>query len=466
MISKHPVCSRTPSLTRRARAASLLIFLSLTLPSCTSRAEGGGPPESLGFEPGNSDPSPISRAQERLDLQQIDRLAFIQEVLARNPSIEVARQGWRAALAELPQVTALPDPRLEYSTAPLSIGSSRVPYRQIVRASQRFPWPGKLALEEKIATAEAEAAHQGYEATRQNMALVASMLFDQYRAVTRSLELNGEHRRLTLDMKAAAGAQYEAGSASVQEPLQAELEHSRVLHQRVILESRQAVVTAQMNGLLHRSPERFLPAPAAWVAPTHRDLEETGALQEQALRNNPERLATHARVRARESAVRLARQQYYPDVSLKGAYNSLWTDRANRWTVGLSVDIPIQLGARNGAVAQARARLAGAQAQLEADDDAIRVGVERARQQLIEARNLLNLYQDRLLPTVRAQIEAAQIGYETGRNGFQALIDTERSLRALEIEHQDAIAMYGRRSAELDRALGRSPGRPRAGETR
>ena len=497
MIKRHPVRSGALSPERRARAASLLLLLSLTLASCTSGlglrqqelrddskaplptahgvpprdAQGSGDTtyhsdtsrqsNGLGAASRQSDPLLGSNTEEPLDFERLthlDRAAFIREVLTRNPSIEAARHAWRAALAEHPQVSALPDPTVEYSSAPLTVGSDDVTYGQVVGLSQRFPWPGKLALKGKVAIAEAEASRHDYEATQQNLALMASILFDQYRAATRSLELNDEHRRLALDVKAAAEAQYEAGRASQQAPLQAEVEHAHVLHQRVVLQARRAVIIAQLNGLLHRAPNEVLPPPAAWIEPAPRELEASEVLQEQALENSPELLSSAARVRARESAVALAKREYYPDFAVKGSYNSLWAARDNRWLVGLSLNIPIQFGARNAATSQARARLASARARLAAADDAIRVEVERARQHLIEARHVVRLYDEQLLPAVRGQIEAAQIGYETGRNGFQALIDAERSLRTLEIEHQNAIAAYGQRAAELERAIGRIPG--------
>jgi len=410
--------------------------------------------------------SPRAAGGESPDLEglaSLDRIAFIRAVLARNPSIETARQGWRAALAEYPQATAFPDPMVEYSFAPLSIGSDDVSFGQVVGLSQRFPWPGKLALEGEVALAEAEAARESYESTRQRLALMASMLFDQYYAVARTLELNEEHRRLAEDIKAVAEAQYEAGRASQQEPLQAEVELSHVIHQRVVLESRRAVIVAQMNGLLHRRPNQSLPPPEQ-IDPGAHEVETSEALYEQARHNRPELRASASQIRGRESAVDLAERQYYPDFGVMTSYNSMWMQPDHQWMVGLSLNIPIQLGARRGAVDQAEARLAQARSRLLSADDEVQVDVERARQRLIEAHHVVRLYRERLLPAARAQIEAARIGYETGRNGFQALIDAERSVRTVEIAHQEAIATLGQRRAELDHAIGRVPGLPQEGD--
>src|SRR5882672_6715430 len=54
--------------------------------------------------------------------EKLERRALIRAVLDRNPSVESARQAWRAALARYRQAGAYEDPMLMASVAPLSIG--------------------------------------------------------------------------------------------------------------------------------------------------------------------------------------------------------------------------------------------------------------------------------------------------------------------------------------------------------
>ena len=71
---------------------------------------------------------------------------------------------------------------------------------------------------------------------------------------------------------------------------------------------------------------------------------------------------------------------------------------------------------------------------------------------------MLRLYASRLLPPARDQVEAARSGFETGRNSFLALIEAERNLRTIHLGYEQALADVSRRTAELERALGRIPG--------
>ncbi len=393
----------------------------------------------------------------------LEKKQLVQAVLARNPSLESARLAWQAVVAQQPQATALSDPMVSYSLAPASIGSNVVRFGQVVKVEQRFPWPSKLGLAGDVVLSDAEAAQADYEAVRLDLALLASLLFDEYAKVVRLLELNVEHRELTEDIKAAAMAQYEAGRAPQQEPLQAEVELSHVLHEQVLLEADRSVIIAKLNQLLHRAPQAPLPKPAR-VRFVPADIAETTELQDQALEERPELRATDARIGARESAAELTQREFFPDLGIMGEYNSMWRETQHQWMLGVSLNLPIQIKSRRGAVDQANAELGRVRADLEVLSDEVRTEVDQSRQRVLEAQHVLVLYQNRLLPAARAQIQAARAGYQTGRNSFQALVDSERSLRTLEIQYEQALATFGQRGAELSRALGEMPGLPK-GET-
>jgi cobalt-zinc-cadmium efflux system outer membrane protein len=402
------------------------------------------------------DPSiePASFAVDR----PLAREALVLAVLERNPNVEAARQAWRAALAEHPQARSLEDTMASYSLAPLSVRSDVVRFGQVVRFEQRFPTPGQLRFAGEVALAEAEAMRGSYEAVRLALALMASSLFDEYYRVTRVLMLNDEHRELIEDIKAAALVQYEAGRVAQQDVLQAEVELAHIIHQRVMLESERKVIVAQINGLLHQRPELELPAPPARITPPSIQVLGTEILQQEGLDNRPELHAARSQLQAAESAVALAKRDYSPAIGLMGEYNSMWAETEHRWMAGVSLNLPLQIRSRKGAIEEADALAGQAAAWLSSKRDEVRVEVDQARQRVLEAQHVVHLYQERLLPAARAQIDAAEFGYETGRTDFQALIDAERSVRTLEIQYEDAIATLGQRTAELDRARGLIPG--------
>ena len=396
---------------------------------------------------------------------ELDRAMLVRAVLARNPDVEAARQAWRAARERYEQSGTLPDPMAEYAFAPLSIASD-MRFGQQITLSQRIPWPGKLSARADVALHEAEAAAAQYETARLELALGASTLFDAYYANRQSLSLLEEHQALVEDIRAAAHAQYAAGLASQQDPLQAEVELAHIEHRRVQLTAERQVLVAQMNALLHRGPEEPLPPAPASLSIDLPDVPTSQALQQQAIAHRPELRAIAARLRARRAAVSAAEQEYWPDFGVMGSYNTMWPELEHQIMVGVSVEIPLQLGRRGAAVAEAEAEHAAELARAASLVAEIRAEVETARQRVIEARHIVSLYRERLLPIARQQIEAARIAYATGRGGFQSLVDAERSVRSLELTYEEASAALQQRSAELQRRMGITPGLPREEEGR
>ncbi|WP_241759104.1 TolC family protein [Pyxidicoccus parkwayensis] len=395
----------------------------------------------------------------------LERAELVRQVLARNPSLEAARLAWQSALSRAPQQTALEDPMLSYSIAPLSIASP-VRFGQVVELSQQLPFPGKRGLRGEMALAEAEVMREDLEELRLRLALMVSTLFDDVFVVHRALGITHEHLQLLEQLKQSAEAQYVVGRASQQDPLRAEVELSEVLREQVALESERERLRAQLNGLLHRLPQAPLPPPPTDLAMPEEEPGPSEALQDLALRQRPELEGLRARLGGREAAVRLAHRDSYPDVRVMGSYNSMWMDTAHQFMAGVSINVPLDFGKREAAVREAETNLQRVRIEEKHLINDIRVEVEQARTRLVEARKVVDLFRERLVPASRDEVAAARAGFESGKNSFQSLLEAERSMRSVELRAQTALADVQRRQAELDRATGNTPGLPREGATR
>jgi outer membrane protein TolC len=396
---------------------------------------------------------------DALDGPVLARGAYVRAVLRRSRSIESARQAWRGAIARVGQSGALEDPMVTLEMAPLSIGSSSARFGWSGMVSQRLPWPGKLSLEESASRAEADAQRSDYEAARRELALTASLLYDQYFVAVRSMAINAHHVELMRSMHAAAIAQFEAGRASAQDPLQAEFELTHMEHDTVILASQRDVTVAQMNELLHRDPELPLPPPPETLpAPAFTAVAAPGRLESEAVDRRPDIAGARQRARAEEARAERAGRESYPDFTVSTSYNSMWDMPEHRWMVGLSFNLPVQTGRRHGAVDEANAMRAEYEADAARLSDMARTQVVVALKQLEEAGHVLHIFAERLLPIASQQVDAARAAFISSQVPFVSLIDAEKNLRGVELDQQVAQADYDRRLAELDRALGRMPG--------
>ena len=393
-----------------------------------------------------------------VEVATLERRALIEAVLARNPDIEAARAAWRGALHRVPQQSAIDDPMVSYSFAPLSIASSDARFGQRIEIEQKLPISGRRGLAADVALAEADAAREDVEGVRLRLAAMASTLFDDYYVAVRALEVDAHHKTLLEQMRKSAEAQYTAGRAAQQDPLQAEVELAMVERDRLMHETDRKVAIAQLNGLLHREPAATLPAPPQQLpAPSDAPLDER-ALIDLALRQRPELRGQDARIKKGVAAQRLASRESWPEVSVMGAYDSMWDMPEHRWMLGLSVEVPLARGRRTGARDEAAAETDEARFMRERIADEIRVEVKTAIERVNEARAVLALYEQRMLPAARAQADAARAGFISNKNEFQAVVAAQRSLRHVSLELERGRAELSRRLAELDRAVGRIPG--------
>jgi len=388
----------------------------------------------------------------------LERRELIRQVLERNPTLGAARHAWRAALARYPQVTSLEDPLMGAGLAPRSIGSDDVNDAPKFDLSQRLPFPGKLRLRGEAALDEAEAAPPDYAAARLELATTASLLYDEYVLAVRSQAINDEHIALLDEFQRVATSRYEAGEAAQQDPIQAEVQAAHALHRQIVLATARTLAVERINALLHRAPDRPLPAPPAQVFVPDDAAEPSEHLLAQARAQRPELAASESRVAAQEARVDLAWREFYPDFTLTGSHNRLWQERDLQPFVGVQVNVPLQLGRRRAAVEEAEQRLAQARSRHLAVEDDVQLAVHSGAARLSEARHIVHLYRDRLLPVAHDQVAAVRASFETGRSSFLALIDAQRNLLSVELGHAEPLANLGRRRAELDHALGRVPG--------
>jgi cobalt-zinc-cadmium efflux system outer membrane protein len=389
---------------------------------------------------------------------ELTRAGLVELVLARNPDVATATAAARAALARYPQETALADPMFGYAARPASFSSSEVDPANDFELSQAVPFPGKLALRGERALAEADAAATDVDATRLRLAALASQLFDAYWLAERALETNAEQQALIDQAHAAALARYSTGTGTLSDALGAETERAMLLHRQIELESERTILAERISTLLHRPPGRALPAPPRELEPVVSAHElDPAVLLTRALEQRPELRALAAEVRAREAEVALARREFWPDFTVRAGYEGSWQEDPLKPVVGVELNLPLQLGRRRAALAEADARLAREQSRARRLEDRVRLEVATSVERLRESQHLLELSEERLLPAARDRAAAARASFTSGRTSFLELLDAERALRAAQQSAFEARAGLSSRRAELARVVGDLP---------
>lgn len=383
---------------------------------------------------------------------EIDQL--VSEVLRRNPTLEAMIAAWQAAAARYPQVISLEDPMLMLAMGPGTFGDPNHDVAWMIEGSQKIPWCGKRELRGQQAQAEASAARWDVGDAELRLVEAAKLALLEYYLARRDLELNDEGLRATQGFREDADAKYRASLVTQQDLLQADLELNELRRRKLELERLDRVAIARINTLLHLPVDHQLPPPKRLSEmPPAPPLETVRQL---AADRRPDLMALGARLRAEQTALALAEREYYPDLNVVGRYDGFWqrADRNLAPMVGVNLNAPLDNERRRAAIREAQARLAQRRAEFDAKLDEVHADIEIAYQQLQESRRVNELYNEKIIPVAEQNLESARTNYVAAKIDFLRLIEADRQLIMLREKHEEALADYHRRLANLERAAG------------
>lgn len=385
----------------------------------------------------------------------------VAEALARNPGLKTAKEEWQAAKLRVPQASALPDPMVGYMLMGEMLETRVGPQENVFEAEQMVPFPGKLWEKGRIAAAEARASKARWQMTEREVILkVSETYYDLYAtdAVIGSVE---EINEALKKFEGIAQARYAAQGGSQRDVAKAQAEVSDVLQRLVMLRQQRQTVAALLNALLDREPHTPVGRAEKPALPTlSQALEELLAI---AQKHRPELGEASAMVKREKHANTLAKLEYVPDVSVGFQYSQIGAgmttdpdDGKDAWMVPLKINVPIWQNRLIPSVLEAKRTLKASQAKLAQAENLSEYEVKDAYYRFTAAKQVVEVYQNALIPEAQVAFQSDQAGYEAGRTDVLNLIDSERVLLNAQVAYYQALAEALKSYAALERAVGTS----------
>jgi outer membrane protein, heavy metal efflux system len=380
---------------------------------------------------------------------------LIKEALARNPELVAARQQWEASSQRIAQARALDDPTLSvhWWNFPQSFNVGRAD-NTIIGLSQKFPFPGKLALKEEVASRSAGITEQVLRVKERDLITRVKGAYYDVFLDHKAIQIHHEQIDLLRQFVEIATAKFRAGTASQVDVLKAQVELS-MLHQELpVLEQRRDTSQARLNQLLDRDPRFPVPPPQSpREGRFEQDLED---LFEAAITARPELKAADLEVQRNERSHALARRRYYPDfdVTFQRFQNYQAQDGFGAY---LGVNLPFAFWAKpkyDAAVQEAAAGIAAARADRHALANMTRFQIRDLLAKVRANWEVAVLYKTTVLPQAEQTMAAARAGYRTGRSSFLDLIDADRAWRGFQLDYFRALVEREHRLAELEQVVG------------
>ena len=122
--------------------------------------------------------------------------------------------------------------------------------------------------------------------------------------------------------------------------------------------------------------------------------------------------------------------------------------------VGVNLNLPIYRGRLDSAVREARFTASQRRPEYEQLVLDIQYDVTTAFEQVEESRHMLQLYSERIVPAAEQNVAAARSNYDVNKSSFLDLATAQRRLVEIREKHEEALATYHSRYAELMGGIG------------
>lgn len=389
---------------------------------------------------------------------------LLTEALAGNQGLQAIERRITALRQEIPVAGTWEDPRIGFGLLALPTDTYRFDQEPMtqkqITLSQSIPWFGKLDLKTRRAALNVVRLEWDLAAKRQVLIRDLSDAYYELGFVAASQEINDRMIAYLDQIARFAETRYSAGKGLQQDILQAQVEHSRLMDERYMLQRQRRALEDRISELLNRSTRQ------AVMPPTPKTLPEVTVATEQwqlhSLAHNPDLNGLKIAIEQSAVDIELARKGYYPDPNVVLAYGqrddaSDGRDRSDFISASVSFTLPVWAkNKQERHLAAALHRRDAARSQYR--DLAARLPhrIDALATELVQLKDSYALYHNAILVQADQWVEAARFSYEVGKADFSTMLSARLRLLSIERQSQLYLFQFYRKLAVLDEILGGS----------
>lgn len=391
--------------------------------------------------------SPVAAAEQVVPGATVESVVAYARRL--NPTVAAATLDFDAAVHKVGTVGVLADPTLILEA--WDVNRRGVAQRRIGVDQEIKLW-GKYDLERSIAQSDADAAKFQGRATVTDLIAQVVAAHGEYNAAYEAVRISREIKRRFDEILGLLRSRYGATSVDQQDIIKAELESATAEGDVVRREGELKSATARLNSLIGR------PSLAPLAAPTgFRVLKAITLAQAQTLARsaNPMLALAGAQSNSAAQTKSLTDLNYYPDVTLGAKYvQRPGTKDTGEFTLG--VKLPLHYEVKDAEQRAAGAQLSAARARNEALRLRIDGQIADAWFSVDALRKVVQIYASRQLPPARSSVENARNGFQAGSSDIALVFESERRLRAVQLDLLKLRVELQAKYAEMERLAGGS----------
>jgi outer membrane protein, heavy metal efflux system len=375
---------------------------------------------------------------------------YLEYAESHNAGLKSSYQQLQAALEQIPQAKALPDPQVTYN---YWTRQSDQQMKQTAGVMQTFPWFGKIDARTETATKETSAARQKYEAARLALFKEIKEEFYEFAYLAGAIDIAKENLELMKHFEEVARTKHMTTEAGHPDVIRAQVEIAKMEDVLRGLNQLREPTVSRLRTALTLPADTNLPWPKTEeFNAVELDYERLVNILRQ---KNPELASLSYEAMAAGSRITLAEKNFYPDIGIGVTWEDM-DSRGGRDGVALvfQMNLPLWRDSYSAGERQAQAQKASIEQQKIETENVL---LTKAAQSLYEYRDSIRkirLYRDTLIPKGRELLQASEAAYREGTIDFLSLIDAQRMLLDYHLSLQRAVANNQQKLAELEMLAG------------
>ncbi|NQY26205.1 MAG: TolC family protein [Piscirickettsiaceae bacterium] len=383
---------------------------------------------------------PESSTTPLIQLDVLTIQAALDRVQRENPSIAEMMARAEAMSAIPSQVGSLPDPILNFNTLNLPVNTFDLDQEAMTQLqfgiSQKIPYPGKLALKEKIASYQADAANSTVDELRLHLSRDVKTLWWRLFYLERSLDVININKTLLRQFISIAQTKYKVGQGLQQDVLLAQLELSKLIDRDIQFVSMQKQESARLNALLNQTTDKAVNLPKlSEINIALLSLKPASTLFDLAKINRPALAEQRLIIDAATARKELAERDLFPDFNVGASYGFRQgnmpngNDRADFLSLKIGINIPLfaeskqkmAISQRHSEMKQQQYALQDKWLTIQAELTVIIADYERAKQQV-------SLFKTGIVPQAQQTVASMLAGYQVNKVDFLNLVQAQITL--------------------------------------
>lgn len=396
---------------------------------------------------------PVSDAAPLLD-------TYLKSALNNNAGLRAAFDEWQAALEDIPQVTALPNPTLQWTHFVEEIQTRTGPQNNRFVLSQAIPWKGKRSLAGKMAADRAEGLWWAAAGLKLDVIRDVKQVYYEYAYLAQAIRIVKENIALLYNLEPVVQARVRGG-ASQGDLLRLQVEIGKLENESETLERLRPALNEQLNAIMNDPTSESKPWPT--IAPPEGRVFRRADLKVILDKMNPELRRMEWRRKQTDHLISRRKLENRPDFTVGLTYIETGSATTaikpsdsgdDPFGITVGVSIPIWRKKTDAGVRQSRSHESAMHRSITQKRYTLHAQLELQIYQLDDAARQIALYQDSLIPRAQQAMEITQVEYQSDNAALLDVIDSERELLSFEKSYWRAVSDYGKRLAELEALCG------------